>query len=207
MTTRIKWIICGGMFLLWGTLLIGYFLDPRDPIRKPLRYKTGQTASQVAQPQETPHVLATFHQPQTISLRFQKPRNIFAPLAGRPSDPVRPPNRASRKATTIQSRKPSSQDRAPASSTPSSLSPTQVALERARRQLERFRFLGYLTQHGDQRVFLSNGQAIYIVRQGEIVEGTVQVEAIHPNTVVLSTFVPETRSRVQATLSLTKEAS
>ncbi|RMH07747.1 MAG: hypothetical protein D6704_04585 [Nitrospirae bacterium] len=207
MTTRIKWLICGGLFVLWGTLLMEHFLDPYTPIRRPLRYKTGQTASQAVQPQDLPQAPTILHHPQSTPVRFQKPRNIFAPLFGRPSGPPQPRNRTSRKSSVIRTQKSSPGGLSSSASNSSGSSPAQIAIERARRQLKQFRFLGYLTQHGSQQVFLSNGQAIYIVRQGELVEGTIQVDAIHPKTVVLSTFVPETGKRVQATLSLTKEAS
>ncbi|MBA3968427.1 MAG: hypothetical protein H0X47_22165, partial [Nitrospirales bacterium] len=82
-----------------------------------------------------------------------------------------------------------------------------LAGQRAQEQLNQFRFLGYLTKGGESQAFLTNGQAIYIVKQGEMLEGRVQVHKIEPETVVLSTQVLETGSHVQATIPLTPDTS
>lgn len=82
-----------------------------------------------------------------------------------------------------------------------------LAGQRAREQLNQFRFLGYLTKGGESQAFLTNGQAIYIVKQGEMLEGRVQVNRIEPETVVLSTQVLETGSHVQATIPLTPDTN
>ena len=84
-------------------------------------------------------------------------------------------------------------------------SAADLAAQRAREQLNQFRFLGYLTKGGESQAFLTNGQAIYIVKQGEMLEGQVQVNKIEPETIVLSTQIWETGNQVQATIPLTPE--
>ena len=81
----------------------------------------------------------------------------------------------------------------------------ELAGQRARQQLNQFKFLGYLTKGGESQAFLTNGQAIYIVKQGEILEGRVQVNKIEPDTVILSTQVRETGNHIQATIPLTPD--
>lgn len=84
-------------------------------------------------------------------------------------------------------------------------SAAELAGQRARQQLNQFRFLGYLTKGGESQAFLTNGQAIYIVKQGEMLEGRVQVHRIEPETVILSTKVWETGNHIQATIPLTPD--
>jgi Tfp pilus assembly protein PilP len=93
----------------------------------------------------------------------------------------------------------------PPPSLPSGPSAEELAGQRARQQLNQFKFLGYLTKGGESQAFLTNGQAIYIVKQGEILEGRVQVNKIEPETVVLSTQVWETGNHIQATIPLTPD--
>jgi hypothetical protein len=126
---------------------------------------------------------------------FSQPRNIFAPLGlrkvvAKQKTPIAPPSQP-----TI----------APPSPVPPGPSPSDLAAQRARQQLNQFRFLGYLTKGGESQAFLTNGQAIYIVKQGEMLEGQVQVNKIEPETIILSTQIRETGNQVQATIPLTPE--
>lgn len=86
-------------------------------------------------------------------------------------------------------------------------SPAELVAQRARQQLNQYRFLGYLTKGGESQAFLStkNSEAVYIVKQGEKVEGAVQVRAIEPTAVVLSMRVRETGASIEETIPLTKE--
>jgi hypothetical protein len=126
---------------------------------------------------------------------FSQPHNIFAPLGlrkvgAKQKTPITPPSNP-----TI----------APPSPVPPGPSPSDLAAQRARQQLTQFRFLGYLTKGGESQAFLTNGQAIYIVKQGEMLEGQVQVNKIEPETIILSTQIRETGNQVQATIPLTPE--
>lgn len=133
---------------------------------------------------------------QTVKL--SNPRNIFAPLG-----------------TDLQTAKesrPATQQTARSLPTgpaipppPSGPSPAELAAQRARQELNRFRFLGFLTKGGESQAFLTNGQAIYIVKQGEMLDGRVQVYKIEPETITLSTKVAETGNHIQASIPLTPE--
>ncbi|MGH7206107.1 MAG: hypothetical protein ACREI2_07855, partial [Nitrospiraceae bacterium] len=76
----------------------------------------------------------------------------------------------------------------------------EQAAQQARQQMAQYRFLGYLTQQGEHRAFLGKGQALFIVRIGETVEGKIQVAAIDPSAVKLREVV----TNVETTLPLTK---
>jgi hypothetical protein len=136
----------------------------------------------------------TFPNPRQTA-RFSTPRNIFAPLGMQ--------HMLAQQETKMASTSPPSKVTPPPP--PPGPSAAELAGQRARQQLNQFRFLGYLTKGGESQAFLTNGQAIYIVKQGEMLEGRVQVNKIEPETVVLSTQVLETGNHVQATIPLTPD--
>ncbi len=128
---------------------------------------------------------------------FTPPRNIFAPLGFQPAPPPKTSSQAA-PSTTPTTRMPPTPPPGP--------SPEELAAQRAREQLKKFRFLGYLTKGGESQAFLTNGQAIFIVKQGEMMEGKVQVHKIEPENIVLSTKIWETGNHIQATIPLTPES-
>ena len=132
---------------------------------------------------------------QTVKLSH--PRNIFTPL-GSASVQVAKENRPA-----VQSQGPTQPSGPIQTTPPPGPSPAELAAQRARQELNQFRFLGFLTKGGESQAFLTNGQAIYIVKQGEMLEGRVQVHKIEPETVTLSTKVWETGNVIQAAIPLT----
>lgn len=151
----------------------------------------------------SPPVAFGFDKPlQTIALNT--PRNIFAPLRDpnqpKPQVAKRPPKKK------FQASKPPPPRPAPVKKQQPATSPTNLAAQQqARQQLQKYQFLGYLTKEGEQQIFLSNGQAIYIVKQGETLEGDIQVKSIEPTSVVLSKHLKNIGETVEATLPLTKD--
>lgn len=131
-------------------------------------------------------------------VKFSSPRNIFAPIGMQKTVVVAQRKKPSAAPNIIVS--------APTALEPTGPSPTELAAQRARELLNKFRFLGYLTKGGESQAFLTNGQAIYIVRQGEMLEGQVQVNKIEPETILLSTKILENGNQIQATIPLTPEA-
>ena len=133
-------------------------------------------------------------------VKFSQPRNIFSPIGSR---------KVVAKKIKIPKRPPPSNSivEPPPAPSKSSPSPEELAAQRARQELNKFRFLGYLTKGGESQAFLTNGQAIYIVKQGEMLEGQDQVNRIEPETIVLSAEVWEAGNQVQATIPLTPESS
>ena len=132
-------------------------------------------------------------------VQFSQPRNIFSPIGSRNIVAKRKITKRPPPSTNTVAPPP-----IPTIATPS---PEELAAQRARQELNKFRFLGYLTKGGESQAFLTNGQAIYIVKQGEMLEGQVQVNKIEPETIVLSAEVWEAGNQVQATIPLTPESS
>lgn len=197
MTNQRKWLVLGGLLLAWGMVTIFQMWDsaPTDPMLH------SATSESPLPPLKDLKLDQDFPNPRQTAT-FSLPRNIFAPLG------------MSQVARQETARSPTSgiPKTAPPPTPPPQPPPpgpsfADLAGQRAREQLNQFRFLGYLTKGGESQAFLTNGQAIYIVKQGEILEGRVQVHKIEPETVVLSTQVMETGSHVQATIPLTPDTS
>ena len=194
MTNQQKGFALVGLFIAWGGLAAYQMLEPSESSPNDLSSTMPQAKSAI------PSVKAlSLNQsfPNSRKLvKFSQPRNIFAPLGlrnnvvAKQEIPVTPPSN-----TSI----------APPPSAPPGPSPADLAAQRAREKLNQFRFLGYLTKGGESQAFLTNGQAIYIVKQGEMLEGQVQVNKIEPETIILSTQIWETGNQVQATIPLTPE--
>jgi len=195
MTNQQKGFALVGLFVAWGGLTAYQMSDFSESsssdlsLTMPQVNSTLPTVTALSLDQSFPN----FRQMAT----FSQPRNIFAPVGfrkvvARQKTPITPP--PSQPTITPPSPAP-----------PPGPSPSDLAAQRARQQLNQFRFLGYLTKGGESQAFLTNGQAIYIVKQGEMLEGQVQVNKIEPETIVLSTQIMETGNQVQATIPLTPE--
>ena len=191
MTNQQKGFVLVGLLVAWGGLTAYQMLDSSE---------SNTASSTMGKAQSTlPSIRALSLKksfPNTRQLvSFSQPRNIFAPLGSR---------QVVAKKITPSTPRPSS-NRATSPSIPPGPSPADLAAERARQQLNQFRFLGYLTKGGESQAFLTNGQSIYIVKQGEMLEGQVQVNKIEPELIVLTTQVRETGNQIQATIPLTPE--
>lgn len=194
MTNQQKVFALVGLFVAWGGLTIYQMSEFSESSSDDLSSSLQQTNSTLPTVKSLSLDESFPNSRQMVT--FSQPRNIFAPLGFRKvvakqKTPTTPPSRP----PTI----------APPPSVPPGPSPSDLAAQRARQQLNQFRFLGYLTKGGESQAFLTNGQAIYIVKQGEMLEGQIQVNKIEPETIVLSTQILETGNQVQATIPLTPE--
>jgi Tfp pilus assembly protein PilP len=193
MTNQQKGLVLVGLFVAWGGLTVYQMSDFAESSSSD-NFSTMPQANSTLPPVKDLSLDQTFPNPRQI-VTFSQPRNIFAPfglrkVVAKQKTPITPPSHS----TT-----------APHSPVPPGPSPSDLAAQRARQQLNQFRFLGYLTKGGESQAFLTNGQAIYIVKQGEMMEGQVQVNKIEPETIILSTQILETGNQVQATIPLTPE--
>lgn len=194
MTNQQKGFVLVGLLVAWGGMTVYQMSDFSDS-------SSSDLSSTVPQANSTLPTVKALSLDQSFPnsrqmVTFSQPRNIFAPLGL--------PKVVAKQKTPITPT-PSHPTVAPPSPIPPGPSPSDLAAQRARQQLNQFRFLGYLTKGGESQAFLTKGQAIYIVKQGEMVEGQVQVNKIEPETILLSTQIWETGNQVQATIPLTPE--
>ncbi len=196
MTNQHKGLLLVGLLVAWGGITAYQMFEDSDTT--PENQASIDTTSSTLPTVRALSLDESFPNARQM-VKFSQPRNIFSPIGSRrvvakKIIPKRPPP-----SNSIVSRTP-----APTKSSPS---PEELAAQRARQELNKFRFLGYLTKGGESQAFLTNGQAIYIVKQGEMLEGQVQVNRIEPETIVLSAEVWEAGNQVQATIPLTPESS
>jgi Tfp pilus assembly protein PilP len=193
MTNQQKGFVLIGLFVAWGGMMAYQMADdPESGGNNPSA--PGAQAHSTLPSVHDLSLEATFpNSRQTVT--FTQPRNIFAPFGSPRMVAKQERPKASQPSPVIATPPPA----------PPGPSPGELAAQRARQQLNQFRFLGYLTKGGVSQAFITNGQAIYIVKQGEMLEGQVQVNKIEPETIVLSTKIWETGNQVQATIPLTPE--
>ncbi len=204
MTKREKGLLLGGLLLVWGTLMFVDRLEQEDQQYQAPATPTGKGHNQ---PTRGRHTQAVGMNKSLGMIELNTPRNIFAPLR----DPNEPKPKVAKlppkPKVTAPKRTPPPSKPVATRPPPPNPSPNNLAIQQAQQQLKQFQFLGYLTKQGEQQVFLSNGQAIYIMKQGETLEGDIQVKSIEPTTVVLSKHLKSIGETVEATLPLTKDGS
>ena len=187
--------------VVWIMILLVQFSDDSEPVVVTSNQTmTASVSSRSSSKSQPSLALADVLKHPRQKVKFSKPRNIFAPLNSRNSGlrqvAKAPPPKPSSRPSPIARRPPTP---------PPGPSPGALATQRARQQLNQYRFLGYLKKGGESQAFLTNGEAIYIVRQGETLEGRIHIHKIDPTTIVLSTKVRETGDNIEATIPLTKE--
>ena len=198
MTNQQKGFVLIGLFVAWGGMMAYQMTDVPEPgsndpsATMPQAHSTLPSVKNLSLEQSFPNSR------QTVT--FSQPRNIFAPI-GLPTMVAKPKMVDKPKVP----RPPQPTPIIAPPSAPPGPSPADLAAQRARQQLNQFRFLGYLTKGGESQAFITNGQSIYIVKQGEMLEGQIQVNRIEPETIILSTKILETGNQVQATIPLTPE--
>jgi len=197
MTKQKKGFLLGGLLVLWVLLMFTQFSE--EPAQTGFSISPVEPSLQNVRPSSNSPDLAKVLEPARQNVSFSNPRNIFAPLTFK--KPVPPPPKGKPKPVVANSPQPKRKKPPP----PSGPSPGELAAERARQLLNKYRFLGYLKKGGESQAFLTNGKDIYIVRQGEIMEGRILVNRIDPTNIVLSTKVKETGDQIEATIPLTKE--
>ena len=191
MTNQQKGLVLVGLLVAWGGMTVYQVSDFSGSNSSDFSSSVPQVSSSLPSVKDL-SLDQSFSNSRKI-VTFSQPRDIFAP----------PGLRKVIEKKNVSVTPPPSQTIAPPDPPPPS--PADLAAQRARQQLNQFRFLGYLTKGGESQAFLTNGQAIYIVKQGEMLEGQIQVNKIEPETIVLSTQNWETGNQVQATIPLTPE--
>ena len=186
------------LLALWGAVTLFQWTEFSDSGEQEGNLHTQAGRSQSAGPPIKDLKLEKQFPNARQTVKLSDPRNIFAPLGTATTQVVKEKSSSSSQAEpTIQTA------RTVPPPPPPGPSPADLAAQRARQELNQFRFLGFLTKGGESQAFLTNGQAIYIVKQGEMLEGKVQVHKIEPDTVTLSTKVWETGNIIQASIPLT----
>lgn len=195
MTNQQKGFALIGLLLAWGSVMAYQMSEFSESSSSNLATARPQAQSSLPSVRDL-SLEESFPNARTMTT-FSQPHNIFAPHVSHRSV-------VKQTVTTIPSLRPIITQPKPVPPSPTA---AELATQRARQQLNQFRFLGYLTKGGESQAFLTNGQAIYIVKQGEMLDGQIQVNKIEPEAIILSTHIRETGSHIQAIIPLTPESS
>lgn len=226
MTKRAQILLFGALLLLWAGIIAVRVMTEPEPQRVPLKFVSGQTVvrdtlhKDISSPAVSKPRLPTTAQVvfNTAQVVFKAPKNIFAPLDRR-TDEAR---EAEARARLMAAKKKAEQVAVPATApsppppTPEELAAREAqrqadqarqqkeqAIQQARQAMGQYRFIGFLTQAGENRAFLGKGKDIYIVRTGETIEGKIQVKSIDAAVVKLL----EQNTSTETSLPLMKEGS
>lgn len=217
MTQREKWWGLGGLVVLWAALIYVYILDVPPPQVVPLKYKSGgAVAGSVQKGSAEQWEVQSLHA-QSRKLPTAPKKNIFAaaPVPLSPEAQAKLIGGKNRQkplaAATAAVPEPPP---APPPPSPEDMARQQeeLAAQAARQQEElrrkqlqeqmaQYRYLGYLNQSGVQKAFLGKGREIYILRQGETLDGKFVVASIEAAAV----RIMESASKLETTLKLKKE--
>ena len=202
MTQRAKWLGVGGLVVVWLALLFVYFIDVPPPQEVPLKFKSGQAAADRIQrgPAESWDV-KSLHAQIPRELPTTPKRNIFMSASLTLSPEVQAKVLALRKKHQALAAAAATVSASPAPPVPLPPSPEELARrqeelaaqsarqqeELRRKQLQEqmaeYRYLGYVNQSGVQKAFLWKGREIYIIRQGDTLDGKFLVAAVEASTV------------------------
>ncbi|GJL64870.1 MAG: hypothetical protein NPIRA04_35240 [Nitrospirales bacterium] len=199
MTNQTKIQMLVALLLLWGGAVVFQFLEDTESPETALNTLATVKGSKTAQ--DSLALAKSFNNPRQ-SVTLAAPRNIFTPFNLRRDQHAS--SSKQRKTSQKKVQQPASAE--PKFVSPPGPSPEELAFQRAQQQLNKFRFLGYLKKGGESQAFLTKGESIYIVKQGETVEGRIVVNRIDPTLVILSTRIIESGNLVQAEIPLTKDA-
>lgn len=195
MTNRTKGWLAVLLGTIWAALVMFQSINQPSLERVPLTHKSGPAqgiAEKPAQESDTPFTVR-LARAKTHELPHLPSHNIFAPL-GTP-----PPEDSAyqmKKHTVSDQVKPlQSPGPAPIVAKQASLpSEQEIAVQRADQQTEMarleavrelgaFRFLGFLEQNGVAQVFLTRGNEIYVVTNGDAVDGKYVVTVLDTSSV------------------------
>lgn len=207
-------LMLGGLIGIWATVAVAQISNLPELREVPLTYTSGQRAMKPANPNGTdqepalrPMRIAATHLPSSPT------RNIFDSAAT---------ITAEKRVAKVVVRKNEVPTPTPAvvvsmpvtPPAPPMPSPEELGERAARAEAERtrqrlrevmtqYRYLGYLSGHGELKAFLSKGQDISIIHLGETLDGQFQVASITPTTVKILAA----QANVETTIHLKTESS
>ena len=217
MTQRVKYLLLSGCAALWVMLLVLRWMGEEPVQEVPLRFQTGQKPAVMTVGGQDADKLGVKPFKSKVQETSAAPRkNIFSM-----SQTVVPAGERSATAQ-IAKRQPSPPVPAPlpveilplpppvpvpppipAGPTPEELAAIaerqqrELLARQAREQMAQYRYLGYADRDGRQQAFLGKGTEIYILQQGDRLDGKFLVAVIDPTVVVLRESITNLEARIE----------
>lgn len=207
MTALKQWHVLVGLLAVFVGMLIWRQTTAVPPQEVPLKFTSGQSVASRTKPGDEDAFEFALPRASQEESPTRLRKNIFAsldaPLLREPKARQKTP----RSASSLQGPVASSLQPASTTSSAESASPVEPAgppppsaeelaaqaereqqalkMKQAREQMAQFRYLGYLNQNGERKGFVGKGHEIYIVRQGDTLDGRFLVATIDANAVTL----------------------
>jgi hypothetical protein len=195
MTKKTKGWLAIFLSATWAALVIFVVMNQPSPERVPLKFKSGPAQDideKHAHESDNPFTVR-LARAKTHELPHLPSHNIFAPLdTPSPEATVRQVNKHKVSGQVKPSQSPSP---APiVAEPPASPSEQEIAAQRAIKQTEMarresmrelgaFRFLGFLEQDGVAQAFLARGNELYVVANGDAVDGRYVITVLDTSSV------------------------
>ncbi|MBL8075573.1 MAG: hypothetical protein JNL29_14490 [Nitrospira sp.] len=208
MTARKKWMGFSGLLAVWVAMVYVNVLTVQSQQEVPLTYTSGSVARTKSANGTTDRWEVRSLKPPVRDLPVTPTRNLFAgTTVSHPQNTEARIAARKRKPPAMVAEVPATP---PAPVTPPPPSPEELAkqqealrLQQLREQMAQYRYLGYVNQNGVQKAFLGKGRELYILQEGETLDGKFQVVLIEATSVKLL----DTDSKLEQTLKLKKEDS
>jgi len=195
MTKRTKGWLAIALCTTWAALVIFVVMNQPSPERVPLKFKSGPAqdiAGKETHGSDSPFTVR-LARAKTHELPHLPSHNIFAPLdTHSPEAPVRQMNTHTVSGQVKPPQSPSSTPivaKPPASPSEQEITAqmatqqTEIARLATMRELGAFRFLGFLEQDGVAQAFLARGNELYVVANGDSVDGRYVVTVLDTSSV------------------------
>jgi hypothetical protein len=195
MTKNTKGWLAAFLCATWAALVIFEAINQPSPERVPLKFKSGPAqgiAGKPAQGSESPFTVR-LARAKTHELPHLPSHNIFAPLDNPSledavqqvkkrtvSDQVKPPESPVPAPIVAQPAAPPSDQEIAAQR---ALQQAEIARLEVMRELGAFRFLGFLEQNGVTQAFLARENELYVVANGDAVDGRYVITALDTSSV------------------------
>ena len=216
MTKRTKGWLAVLLCATWAALAIFEAMNQPSPERVPLKFKSGPAqdiAGKPAHGSDNPFTVR-LARAKTHELPHLPSHNIFAPLdTPSPEASVRqvnkhmvsgqakPPQSPGHEPIVVEQAAPRSEEGIAAQR---AIQQAEMARLEAMRELGAFRFLGFLEQNGVAQAFLARGNELYVVANGDSVDGRYVITVLDTSSVKIratSTGVETTIGRSTDVLS------
>lgn len=203
-------IMLGGV---WVLLLAWRFMPGEPPQEVPLTFVSGHSATKKTAGAPDPWQVKPIAM-QAKAMPETPKKNIFAPLGESTAVGDREVGTSAVVAKRSKRMTPpppvvvvAEAPPAPSGPTPEELAELaakqqeELRRKQVQEQMGQYRYLGYLTQQGVQKAFVGKGKDIYIIRQGDKLDGKFLVASINATTVKLK----EPITSLETSLDLKKE--
>lgn len=188
---RNKGIVLGVLLIFWAVVIFFRIYYGEEQKRVPLKYTKGKaTVSRIEATRGVssgPAINFTLLE-RKGSIPLLEKRNIFAPieLPPKPAPPKPTPTPPPSPEPIVVSPPP-----------PPGPSPEELAAEQSRREIARFKYLGFLLKRGDKVLFIARDKELFIIREGETLAGNYYLKEASRDYIIIEDTITKVSGRLE----------